>query len=102
MSKANATPRQSPQPQPSQTGAAQTQPGPAGQAATSADHPTEAAPGAADAAVVLAAQAQAVQTHQAGEPADAHPGQGGLYVLKDGKRVLLERTQLESGAATAT
>lgn len=97
MSKPNATPRQSAQPQPPQTGAAQTQPGPTGQAATSADHPTEAAPGAADAAVVLAAQAQAVQTHQA----DVHPGQGGLYVLKDGKRVLLERTQLESGAATA-
>lgn len=51
------------------------------------------APGAADAAVVLAAQAQADQ-------ADEHEGKGGgLYVLKDGKRVLVERTQLEPGTS---
>lgn len=68
----------------------QTPPAETGQAQDAATPlATAIAPGAADAAVVLPAQAQA-------EQADEHEGKGGgLYVLKDGKRVLVERTQLE-------
>lgn len=71
----------------------QTPPAETGQAQDAATTlTTDVAAGAADAAVVLPAQAQA-------DEADEHQGKGGLYVLKDGKRVLVERTQLEPGTS---
>lgn len=76
----------------------QTPPAETGQAQDAATPlATAIAPGATDAAVVLPAQAQA---DQAAGQADEHEGKGGgLYVLKDGKRVLVERTQLEPGTS---
>lgn len=63
---------------------------------------TDVAAGAADAAVVLPAQASTVQ--DAPPAPDEHHGRGGMYTVTNGQRVLTHRTQAEheAGAADAT